>query len=323
MCSIELRNINIEQLKNNPNMKPKRNPIHKNFIDDKQRVFDKFGLNEPKQIMGGNNTIYYNSDFAIRISKLVLNISNEKYDFDKHIDVDVKNTDEEIMKKAIKHGLCPRVYMFGNILMDHKIHRYCVMESYDTSLRRFLKKEQYIKLLKSENCIYKSINELNKDISDQIVDLCKRTRAMNIVYYDFKPDNIVLKIENGRVILNMIDWDEDFCIEEKWLQEYGEAVDFLNLVICAYFMYYYGNYNILYSFIKETYTRELINDIFNIIIKTKNQYLTIIIHYFYKSFGMSEEEKERFDYNFRNEGTRMFVKTKICDMIKTSCRMCH
>ena len=181
MCSIELRNINIEQLKNNPNMKPKRNPIHKNFIDDKQRVFDKFGLNEPKQIMGGNNTIYYNSDFAIRISKLVLNVSNEKYDFDKHIDVDVKNTDEEIMKKAIKHGLCPRVYMFGNILMDHKIHRYCVMESYDTSLRRFLKKEQYIKLLKSENCIYESINELNKDISDQIVDLCKRTRAMNIV----------------------------------------------------------------------------------------------------------------------------------------------
>ena len=53
MMTTDLRNLNVDMLKNNPNMKPKRNPIHSGFVDDYTQVFKKFNFKDSDKLING------------------------------------------------------------------------------------------------------------------------------------------------------------------------------------------------------------------------------------------------------------------------------
>ena len=318
MITNELRNIDIEKIKENPDMKAKRNPIFSGYVDDKSEVFDKFDFREYKQIStGGNNIIYYNKDFIIRISKRILNVKNELYDNLIHLNIPEKNHDELMMRNAIRFGLCPRTYIYSNIKINDKIHRYCVMEAYDTCLCKFLNNKKVVKIMEYENKCYGSIQEILQDITAQIIDLNKRIIDMKIVYYDFKPGNIVLNIDNttGKITANMIDWDTEFCVKETWLQENKDAVEFLNLLVLAFFLFHYHKYNFLHQVIKEKYSPELFENVFSVLFETTNEYLTVILHYFYRPFGLSEVEKDAFE---PTDNSIFFLKRQITNIMLKS-----
>ena len=68
---------------------------------------------------------------------------------------------------------------------------------------------------------------------------------MGYIYYDFKPDNIVVNINKGYVVLKVIDWDSEFCVCEPWMfqddiemQEHiNEGIRFINLLMISFCLY--------------------------------------------------------------------------------------
>ena len=68
LCTIDLRNLDVSKIKNNRYVKPKKNPIHKNFVDHIDKVFLKFNFNYScYHDEGGFNKIYKNENFVLRI----------------------------------------------------------------------------------------------------------------------------------------------------------------------------------------------------------------------------------------------------------------
>ena len=322
MATNELYCLDVSKIQKNPNMKPRRNPIHMDYVDKCDKVFNKFGISEQNYLgKGGHNIIYKTDTFTLRISKTVLSEANEPGNREIYISKSQKALDEKILQKAIKHGLSPRVYIFSNIEMKGHIHRYCILESYDTCLTKFIRQSKPGAILKMERCCYKSTDDIFQDIGNQLVELSNRILDMGIVYYDFKPDNVVVNIdkETGKLCLSMIDWDCELCGEERWIENNKDAITFLNLVICAFYMYHYFNCNILYSKVKELYTREKLDAIFDILCNEDNDYVTIIMHYFYLTFGMTLDDKERFDISHKYHAD--FMKKNMCNMIKYACKM--
>lgn len=316
MMTTDLRNLNVEKLKRNPNMKPRRNPIHMDFVDDSSQVFKKFNFKDSDKLFnGGHNNIYINDDFTLRITRLTFQPENEKFDNDVHMNTNQKMNDEIVLKKALKHKMSPRVYLFSNIMINNKIHRYCVMESYNTCLSKFLKRRQYVNVLEKPECVYKNKDEIFTDIASQVKNLCEKIIEIGIVYYDFKPDNIVVNIDDntGKISLNMIDWDSEFCVEEEYLKDNEDAVLFLNMCICGYYMYIYIGVNVLMYEINRMMTPNLIDKCANLLFQYDTEYITIILHYFYKSFGMKLNEKDNFDEN--DTAHREFLKKKVIDQM--------
>ena len=321
MMTIDLYNIDVDKLKRNPNMKPKRNPLHLDFLDDSNSIFDKFGFDKGHNLLnGGHNKIYKNDNFTLRISRMRFQLPNEKFDYDKHLNIGQTMKDEMILKKALKNKLSPNVYLFSNIKMDEYIYRYSIMESYTTCLSKFIKFRQVSKSLNVEHSLYQNATSVYEDIASQIVGICQKIINMGIVYYDFKSDNIVLNIdsETGKVDVNMIDWDSQFCVEESFLKDNKEAILFLNLCICGYYMYTYCRLNILCHEIKKLYNSEIIDKVIYLIFELDNEYITIILHYFYISFDMKYTEKQRF--NIDDLDQREYLKRKIIEnLINCAC----
>lgn len=314
----ELYSLDVQKIKKNPNMKPKKNPIHVDFVDELSYVFGKFDVNVGHYLgKGGHNIIYKNDRFTLRISRNVL--SDAPKDPRKYLVKDEKAKDEEIMLKAVKFDLCPRVYFLGNIMITGSIHRYCVMESYTTCLTKFVKQNKSAAIMALPNCYYDCVEDIHRDIFTQMTDLCHRTLNMGIVFYDLKSDNVVLNIDEhtGKISMRLIDWDSVFCVEEPYIDGNEDAIVFLNVVICAYYLHYYYNNNILHKFIKDLYTREKLMTIFDILFEKPNEFLTIVMHYFYQSFGMLESDIEAFDiYNKYHVNS---LQKNIVKMIKASC----
>lgn len=322
MATNELYCLDVSKIRKNPNMKPRRNPIHKDFVDTCEKVFEKFDISEKHYLgKGGHNIIYKTDTFTLRISKTVLSEANESENREIYISKNQKARDEHILQKAIKHGLSPRVYMFSNIKMKGQIHRYCILESYDTCLTKFVRQSKSSEIMKMEHCCYESTDDIFKDIGNQLVELSNRILDMGIVYYDFKPDNVVVNIdkETGKLSLNMIDWDCELCAQETWIENNKDAITFLNLVICAFYMYHYFNYNILCDKVRELYTREKLDAIFVILCDEENDYVTVIMHYFYLTFGMTLQEKQDFDISHRYHAD--FMKKNMCNVIKYACKL--
>ena len=119
--------------------------------------------------------------------------------------------------------------------------------------------------------------------------------------------------------MRLIDWDSVFCVEEPYIDGNEDAIVFLNVVICAYYLHYYYNNNILHKFIKDLYTREKMETIFDILFEKPNEFLTIVMHYFYQSFGMLESDIKAFDiYNKYHVNS---LQKNIVKMIKASCHI--
>lgn len=302
MKTNELRNLDIEKMQNMPEIKPKKNPVHEEYIDDINEVFNKFDINHKHHFAnGGNNIIYINKKFTLRISRKYLKPENETFNTDYHINIHDKKEDEYILMKAVKHKISPHVYFMGNIMLKSKIRRYNIIESYDMSLAQFFKRRTYESVIENYS-YYDNTRDLYNDINKQISDILDKINKMGYVYYDFKPDNIVLNINDGRVILKVIDWDREFCVCEPWMfnddieshKNTTKGIKFMNLLMLSYSMYIQYDNNILHNIIRQLFSQNIFDTIYNILFKTENLYIQIIIHYYYNSFQMSIKERDKF-----------------------------
>lgn len=325
----ELRNINIDNIINNKNMKAKKNPIHIDFIDDINDVFKKFIFNE-KNYHGksGHNFIFKNKNFILRISNQIFKTNDNddsdeknKTDNDIYINKDYKYKDEENLIKAVKKNLSPRVYYLGNILINTNIHRYAIIESYDTTLKTFIGKKLYLQILNSDNN-YNNVEEILDDILYQIFCIIETLFNSNYIFYDIKPNNIVINFSKDQKInLKFIDWDSDFCIEEEWLLENDKnikIIKFISLLIISFYSLVYLNNNIFYKYLEKLYDESDLELIYKIMLDDKNQYLIIILTYFYKSFEIKYYQISFYFKNINNNSIYDNMKNNILKMIKGS-----
>ena len=323
----ELWNINIETLRKNPDMKPKKNPMHNRFVDRSVDVFNKFDIPLEYTDRGAHNYIFRNDYFAIRISrkKFMLLTNNE---FDQHVEDNnddyisfrTKSQDEVMLAKACKTGISPRVYYYGNILIDDNVHRFCVFESYRTSLCKFIRRNKALTIIDdndNEVTYYNSLQEIADDIVGQMEDLINNVVSQNIVYYDLKPENVVINYDkNNRVLLKIIDWDSDFCIEEWFMdtEEYKECAKFLMmLIICAYMNIYLKN-KMFNKRLGELYDEKMLPTLYYLLFDTNSEFITIILQYFYNSFGMTLQSKDNFDE--RNEFMKENAKANFVRLVE-------
>jgi tRNA A-37 threonylcarbamoyl transferase component Bud32 len=302
MMTNDLRNIDISQLLKNPNMKPKKNPIHQNFADSIQHVFEKFGFSKEDYYgKGGHNKIYQNDRFVLRITKLRLNPGSDS-DFDKnlHLDVEEKYDDEKMFLQAVKRGLCPNIYFLGNIENNGHINRYMVMEKYDYTLCKFLSSNQSEKVLESSK-YYESNDAIQKDICDQIIDILGKLTKMGIVYYDLTSRNIVLRQnKHGRIEVKFVDWDCDLCREESWLDPnekiLRESVVYLYLMLLDFFLLSYIKQRIFKEEMFSRITTDILDKVRELLLDyNKNEYGFLFIHYFHNIMFISKDDALNFN----------------------------
>jgi hypothetical protein len=321
----ELWNINIEQLRANPNMKPKKNPMHRRFIDTSADVFHKFNMPLEYTDRGAHNYIFRNDFFAIRISrKKFLLLSNNEFDEgvgednDEYISFRTKTQDEVMLAKACKVGISPRVYYYGNILIDDNVHRFCVFESYRTSLCKFIRRNKALTMIDEiETCYYNNLQEITDDIVGQTEDLINNIVSQNIVYYDLKPENVVINYDkNSQLSLKIIDWDSDFCIEEWFMdtEQNKECAKFLMMFIMCAYMNIYLNNKMFNKRLGELYDETMLPTLNYLLFDTDSEFMTIILQYYYIAFNMTYQNKECFDA--KNEYMKERAKTNFVRLIE-------
>jgi len=324
MTTNELRILDTVKMRTMSQIKPRINPLHERFTDSWETVFSKFNIKNRNYLCkGGNNIIYINRDFTLRISKRYLKTENEEFNDEIHLDTHITKLDEHIAMKAVKHNISPYIYFMGNIIWNSKIHRYTIIESYEMTLSNFFYKKRYDNVIEC-NDYYKNIDELDDDISSQLVHIVDTITKMGYIYYDFKPDNIVLNIKDGRVILKVIDWDSEFCICEPWMfhenieeqHHINNGIRFINLLLISFCLYYRHKNNILYKTIKNLFSQTTFDYMYHILIETENLYIQIIVHYYYDLFNMTLQEKDEF-FHMENEKQNKKIFNMMLHMIRT------
>ena len=222
-----------------------------------------------------------------------------------------------ILNKADKKKLSPRVYYLGNIQISSNIHRYCIIESYDTTLKDFIKKKLYLEIIKNDDEF-----EIFDEIIFKILNIIKSITELNIVYYDIKPDNIVINFKkDNKMEIKFIDWDSDYCVEEEWLKDNEknkDIVEFISILIISFYLKQYIRNNVFYKHIRKLYNKSDLSLIFDIILNPDNQYLIIILTYFYKSFEIAFNEIDYYYDNINDEIINSKMKKNVLKMIEGS-----
>ena len=308
----ELRNVNIAKIEQNPFMKPRKNPIHEDYADDSNNIFNVFSISESDfYTEKGHNIIYKTEKFTLRISKRTFPKDNNT---DLQNFIDDQKQDETLMAKVAKKNISPQVYFIGNILYNNNLHRFYILQTYQFSLFQFIKNIPLREILNYG--YYKNIEEVFDDISNQLYTLFVNLIKMKYIYYDIKPENAVININNnGSIILKLIDFDSEWCIQEEWIENNEETILFISILLMAYGCYYYLNNNIFYNLIRSKYKPSLIEPIKNILSDLNNEYNIILITYFWKSFNMTEKQKEEFDAR-DNDSKVAFLKKYAYFMLK-------
>ena len=313
----ELRNINIDQLKKNTFMKPKINPIHKNYIDSKENIFNKFLISDSNFYADkGHNIIYKTDTFTLRISKCIIPIEDvDDVSLKKIIKLQIY--DEKILLQAVKKNITPQVYFIGNILYNGNMHRFYILQTYQFSLSTFIKNNYNYKILQLG--YFKNNEEIYEEITNQLILLFQDVIDLQYVYYDIKPENAVININtNGTLTLKLIDFDNEWCIKEEWLENNKDIIVFINILIMAYGCYYYLNNNIFYKYIQQEYNLNRLELISRVISNLNNEYYVILISYFWFPFNMENNQVENFE-NKKDEYKIEFLKKKTYFMFQESC----
>lgn len=329
----DLRIFDINKLETYKNIKPRKNPIHFNFVDELVDVFNKFNFEENDFYgKGGFNKVYKNKRFILRISRKILNINSELEniyledlkDFDeknKYINVETQKLSEQILIKAFKNSLSPKVYYFGNININGFIHRYILMEACTMSLDVFFKNYEYLHI-QDKYGYYKDYGDLMECIGNQLTEIFEKLVQINYVYYDIKPENIVVNVDSisGKIDLKLIDWDCEYLDEYEWINNYEnkDCIIFLNLLIISYFVNIFYKKKFLKNILKKLYNNQIIENLFKIL-NDLPKYVSVLKHYFLEQIekrNKSNENQENQENHENDENNKNENQENIDDSIK-------
>ena len=324
----DLRILDINKLETYKNIKPRKNPIHSNFVDKLIDVFKKFNFEENDFYgKGGFNKVYKNKRFILRISRKILNINNELKELnktknvenvfevledlkefnekDKYINIDYQKLNEKILVKAIKNNLSPSVYYFGNININNFIHRYMIMEAYNMSLDIFFKNYEFINIQDNYG-YYKDYGDLMDSIGYDLIKIFEKLNSINFVYYDIKPENIVVNVNSsGKIDLKLIDWDCEYIDEIEWISNYEnkEYIVFFNLLIISYFVNIFYKKKFLKNILKKMYISIKIITLYELL-DYLPKYRYILKHYFLEDCSFNKNENQE---NQENEKLKKLI----------------
>jgi len=319
----DLRIIDINKLNTYKNIKPRKNPIHYNFVDKIVDVFKKFKFEENDFYgKGGFNKIYKNKRFILRISRKILNINSELEniyledlkDFEKknkYINVETQKLSEQIIVKAIKNKLSPNVYYFGNININGFIHRYMIMEACTMSLDMFFKNHEFLHI-QDKYGYYKDYGDLMECVGNKLIEIFEKLIQINYVYYDIKPENIVIDVDSsGKIDVKLIDWNCEYVDELDWINDYEnkDCIKFLNLLIISYFVNVFYKKKFLKNILKKLYNIEMVEHLFKIL-NDLPKYVSILKHYFLGE--IKENKNEDFDNIEESIKKLIFVMINAC-----------
>ena len=296
-------------------------------------VFSRLNLNysildRTQSTQGGNNTTFFSPDskFLLRITK---STSKSLYRFKGQVAkttfghvflgytlpfnykpkegvANFNNTknileeDEKNIIRANQEKLSPQLYYIGNILYnDGRIYRFMIMEKYDGTLTDFL--ERIIPTIQNEIKKKEIYNSLGKQLVEHLDNTYD---ILNIVCYDIKPGNCVVKQNGDEYILKLIDWDSDYCKTEVFevdkIIEIGDCIKFFNLLILANFLHLRHNQNFLCEIVRERYDAEKWNAWMEIFTDFDKQYSKHMIHYFYRDFMIDSPEAQQIRGSIEN-----------------------
>ena len=335
----DLRILDINKINKNKNMKPRTNPIHSKFVDNIVDVFKKFNFNENDFYgKGGFNKIYKNKSFILRITRKILNNNNKLKELnktrnvenvvesvvenvvevledlkefnekDKYINIDYQKLSEKILVKAIKNNLSPHVYYFGNININNFIHRYMIMEAYTMSLDVFFKNHEYLYIQNNYN-YYKDYGDLMDSVGFDLIKIFEKLNSINFVYYDVKPENIVVNVNSiGKIDLKLIDWDCEYIDEIEWISNYEnkEYIVFLNLLIISYFVNIFYKKKFLKKILRNMYISIKIITLYELL-DYLPKYRYILKHYFFGDCSFNKNENQENQENQENEKLKKLI----------------
>lgn len=298
-------------------------------------VFSRLNLNYSildgtQSTQGGNNTTFFspNSKFLLRITKksskslYIFNGRVATTDYGGHVflgytypfnykpkeDVANFNNTKNILQhdemniiRANQEKISPQLYYIGNILYnDGRIYRFMIMEKYDGTLTDFL--ERTILTIQDEA----TKKEIYHSLGTQLVEHLDNTYdILNIVCYDIKPANCVVKQVGDAYILKLIDWDSDYCKTEVFevdkIVDIGNCIKFFNLLILANFLYLRHNQNFLCEIVRQRYNEEKWNSWIQIFTDFDKQYSKHMIHYFYRDFMIDSPQAQQIRQSIENK----------------------
>ena len=193
----------------------------------------------------------------------------------------------------------------GRTLLYHAVK----MEKYDINLYEYTK----------ENSKY---NETQKIIVEKLVDLFQKMhKEMNIVCYDLKLENIVLKLKDSNIEdIKLIDWDGNYCNNHN-IDEIKDTklLLFMSIIIIANnFIHRIENgTNIFYDYYlkNEKEINEKEDELIKLFCNKKYLYSYMVKFYFLKNFL----KQERKSFMEKYDDIINFFKYNMNDTIENIC----
>lgn len=140
-----------------------------------------------------------------------------------------KNEEKVTIKNwniASELEISPKVIFNGYLMKKHGLHHVIVSEKYDYDLQEFC----------SITSSY-PISKVDDNIAKQLIKLFEKMHTkMNVICYDVKPQNAVIKVLDGGVDVRLIDWDGDWCHENTTLlhdKKFKKIVKVMSILFMA------------------------------------------------------------------------------------------
>ena len=212
---------------------------------------------------------------------------------------------------AYKYGISPEIYFYGYIRGDNtqsdesfRLYNVIVSEGYDQNLREYYKCGDGLENIKTGRL---TVNDIN--IMNQLIVLLENTHKMlNLICFDIKPDNCVIKMDSsGKMVVKLVDWDSDWCKNKLILVKTGpesqaKLIQLLSVIIMANHFWMpksrggfdwniFRNYFLDQSKLKEL---EDSREALKIIFYHYNSYARIAKHYFFREV-INIQPEEMFD----------------------------
>ena len=215
-------------------------------------------------------------------------------------------------------AICPKIYYYGYFKHDDgEIYPIMITEKYDSDFFKFL---------------YHNGKELSplqqESIANQLEYLFKTLISLEIICYDIKPENTVIrKNEDGTLDLRLIDVDGDYCLSYKKdnaypplkTDEQKELVLILSLLFYGNYLFYWNQNNILNNKIQELldnynnkYHKDSYESLKKIFIENQNnnnnysngdwQFNFFSVFYFINSYSKAPEKLK----NTKNDPSKLF-----------------
>lgn len=207
-------------------MKTGKKPLSK--LLSKEKLFEQFDIKNLKKskMSGSSNSVTFGetNNMSIAIRSSINPIGYKKEDGSTQLKLS-DSSDEELLKKkdllkrtrdawkfANDNGLCPKVLFFGYYYEKDEIYSCIISQQYDGSMFDYFE----------TNCDRQGICD---QLTQQIIVLLNKMTKGGYICYDIKPENTVYRtavVNNSKIIsdVRLIDWDGDFCINDRSAKDY-------------------------------------------------------------------------------------------------------